>query len=161
MKLRVWFYQTIVNYIVLTTMLKILKFTYFFWRHRLYLWKVGWTRTALEFLLHLTTWYVVSLLIASTPTCNAFHSSCWILYRSSQWLTETDFCSILKISLHHPQNKQKEWTAVSVNSSCFYSTEYLLPFCDHKATLSRRWQLFRVSICSRTCTWGIHYQECK
>lgn len=72
--------------------------------------------------------------------------------RCSPWLT--DSCSVLKFSLYLPQSKQEEWTVVSVNSSCFYSRDYWLPFCDHKATLFRRWQLFQVSIHSGTCTWG-------
>lgn len=58
------------------------------------------------------------------PNSNAFHSSCWILYRSSHWLTETDFCSILKISLHLPQNEQKEWTAVSLTPAFIPQNTY-------------------------------------
>lgn len=96
-KVRVWFYQTIVSSVVLRTVLKILKITYFFWRHSFYFWNAGCIRTALQFLLHLTQ-YVNSLLITSMPTCDAFQSSCWILYRSGHWLAETDFLTILKIS---------------------------------------------------------------
>lgn len=127
-------------------------FTYF-WKHKLYSWKVVCVRAALNFILHFTVHLFVSVK-ASVPICDA---SYWILDLSLK--TETDFCSILKFSLLLPQTKKKDGLLFQLSPSAFLPSSSS-PFYAHKS-VSLEDGIFFVSVHSRTRISGICSQKFK